>query len=399
MEHRVIGVDETGQLRSITIDVDSSELARERIARQGMSVLRCDPVTQRRFRLLDGLSSPRHRVDVIAFALDLSTLLDAGVTVKESLQALRSRERAQSTRSLIDQLIQHITQGHSLSDSLKRSSGFPDLLIATVAASEQTGDLALGLRRYAKHQEGLRAVRDRVVGASVYPLLLLIVGTIVVVLLLSVVVPRFAALIDINGRDLPLLSRLMMDWGRFVAQNTGKTYAMFAVLTAAAIWLISKLKTASNRRKWLASLPVINQIAREFQHLQMYRTAAILTSRGVPIHTALPYCKELLEPRDQDRLAHALQLIREGTGLSDALTRAGLSDAVASSMLGVAERSGSLSEMLDRTADFYERSLQRKIDIASRLIEPIMMIIFGVLVGGIVIMMYLPIFDLASSIE
>lgn len=399
VEHRVIGVDDVGRLRSITVKAATVELAKERAVDHGISVVQCEPVARVPFRLRDRFGGRRNRVDVIAFSLDLSTLLDAGVTIKESLEALWSRERAYSVKLLIDQLIQRITQGRSFSEALRQSGAFPELLIATVAASERTGDLAVGLKRYARHQESLRSIRDRVVGASVYPLLLLVVGTIVVALLLGVVVPRFADLIDINGRNLPLLSRLMMNWGRFVTQHAGWAYTLFALIAATMTWLILRLKVSADRRRWLASLPVVSQIAREFQHLQMYRTTAILTSRGIPVHLALPYSADLLNPQDQRRLEQALQSIREGVGLSEALSSSGLSDAIAASMLGVAERSGSLSEMLDRTSDFYERSLQRRIEIASRLIEPIMMIIFGLLVGGIVIMMYLPIFDLASSIE
>jgi general secretion pathway protein F len=110
------------------------------------------------------------------------------------------------------------------------------------------------------------------------------------------------------------------------------------------------------------------------------------------------YSMELLSPSDRDRLQSVLVQMREGATISGALSASGLSDVVASSMLNVAERSGALPEMLDRIADFYERSLQRNIDITSRLIEPLLMIVFGVLIGGIVVLMYLPIFDLASSI-
>jgi general secretion pathway protein F len=106
----------------------------------------------------------------------------------------------------------------------------------------------------------------------------------------------------------------------------------------------------------------------------------------------------LLSPTDQQRLQTALADMREGVDISSALSNSGLSDIVATSMLNVAERTGSLPEMLDRIADFYERTLQRNIDIISRLIEPVMMIIFGIVIGGIVVLMYLPIFDLASSI-
>ena len=141
------------------------------------------------------------------------------------------------------------------------------------------------------------------------------------------------------------------------------------------------------------------KVVREFQHLQMYRTTAILTSRGITIHKALLFSMDLLAPADRDRLRAGLLQMHEGVAISAALSSCGLSYIVATSMLAVAERSGALPEMLDRIADFYERSLQRNIDIASRLIEPLLMIIFGFVIGGIVVLMYLPIFDLASSIS
>lgn len=153
------------------------------------------------------------------------------------------------------------------------------------------------------------------------------------------------------------------------------------------------------RKKMLEKIPGVSKVVREFQHLQMYRTTAILTSRGIAIHKALLHSMELLSPTDRLRLRTALDQMREGVAISSALSNSGLSDVVATSMLNVAERTGALSEMLDRIADFYERTLQRNIDIVSRLIEPMLMIIFGILIGGIVILMYLPIFDLASSIS
>lgn len=401
--YRLVVIDAQGRLQSTRIDASTPDEAREIASSRGQNVVQLDasgtsqsPIAG----LWQSLFRPKtNTLDTVAFSQDLATLLDAGVTVKEAIHALSRKEPSPSRRQILAQLDKAVSEGLSFSSAMQRTGAFPDLLLATVAASEQTGDLATGLLRYARHQQSLRAVRDRVVGASVYPLLLLVVGSLVIAMLLGVVVPRFATLIDINGRELPFLSQVLMSWGKFVGQHTSAALVFFALFALAIATPIIKLKNPKTRRRWLERTPGFARLTREFQHLQMYRTTAILTSRGIPIQKALLYSMELLSPSDQERLQKSLEAMREGVDISSALSTAGLSDIVATSMLNVAERTGSLPEMLDRIADFYERSLQRNIDIVSRLIEPVLMIVFGIVIGGIVIMMYLPIFDLASSIS
>lgn len=402
--YHVVAIDMQGRLQSSQVEAMSVEEAHAITNGQGQTVLECNLATSsqatgaRLWKLL-ARSKPAATMDNVAFSQDLATLMDAGVTVKEAIHALSLKELSPSRRQILAQLDQAVSEGLSFSAAMQRTGAFPDLLLATVAASEQTGDLATGLQRYARHQQSLRTVRDRVIGASVYPLLLLVVGSLVIAMLLGVVVPRFAILIDVNGRQLPFLSQLLMSWGRFVGEHASVAVTFFALLALGIAVPLIKLRDPSTRKRWLEKIPGFSRLAREFQHLQMYRTTAILTSRGITIHKALLYSMELLSPSDQPRLRAALDAMREGVDISSALSNSGLSDIVATSMLNVAERTGSLPEMLDRIADFYERSLQRNIDIVSRLIEPVMMIIFGILIGGIVILMYLPIFDLAASIS
>jgi general secretion pathway protein F len=402
--YHVVAIDMQGRLQSSQVEAMSAEEAHAIANGQGQTVLECSLAASshasgaRLWKLL-ARSKPAATMDNVAFSQDLATLMDAGVTVKEAIHALSLKELSPSRRQILAQLDQAVSEGLSFSAAMQRTGAFPDLLLATVAASEQTGDLATGLQRYARHQQSLRTVRDRVIGASVYPLLLLVVGSLVIAMLLGVVVPRFAILIDVNGRQLPFLSQLLMSWGRFVGEHASVAVTFFALLALGIAVPLIKLRDPSTRKRWLEKIPGFSRLAREFQHLQMYRTTAILTSRGITIHKALLYSMELLSPSDQPRLRAALDAMREGVDISSALSNSGLSDIVATSMLNVAERTGSLPEMLDRIADFYERSLQRNIDIVSRLIEPVMMIIFGILIGGIVILMYLPIFDLAASIS
>lgn len=402
--YRVVTIDTRGQLSSAEMTAFNEDEARRKATSQGLTVVECAlSKSNGHAALLPARwlrrSPSTVTLDNVAFAQDLATLLEAGVTVKEAIHALSQKEPSAARRQVLAELDRAVSEGLSFSAAMQRAGGFPELLLATVSASEQTGDLAIGLQRYARHQQSLRTVRDRVIGASVYPMLLLVVGSLIIALLLGVVVPRFAVLIDMEGRQLPLLSQLLMDWGRFVGEHRSAALSFFALFIAGMIFPIIKLRDPNTRKRWLENIPGFSRLAREFQHLQMYRTTAILTSRGITIHKALDYSMELLSPSDQARLQSALAAMREGVDISSALSGSGLSDIVATSMLNVAERTGSLSEMLDRIADFYERSLQRNIDIVSRLIEPAMMIIFGILIGGIVILMYLPIFDLAASIS
>jgi general secretion pathway protein F len=399
----ITAVDARGGLFFRRVQAASEEAARQLVLGEGTTILRCDRVVPSRLQAIGhqfaNLFAKPKSLDTVTFSQDMATLMDAGVTVKEAIHALHRQETSTAKQEVLGQVNTQILQGLSFSEALARTNAFPDLLIATVAASEETGDLATGLSRYAKHQQSLRTVRDRVVGAFVYPLLLLVVGSLVVALLLGVVVPRFSILISSSGKKLPVMSQLLLSWGQFVTNHAWAPFAMLGGMAALLILGYVQFKNPQTRKMLLKKIPGVARVVREFQHLQMYRTTAILTSRGISIHKALVYSLEFLSPDDRRLLKKSLVDMQEGIGVSTALSQTGLADVVASSMLNVAERTGAMSEMLDRIADFYERSLQRNIDIVSKLIEPILMIIFGVVIGGIVVLMYLPIFDLASSIS
>lgn len=399
----ITAVDLRGSLFIRRVVASTEEAARAAVSTEGAKVLRCDPVVPSRGQALKHqftqIFAATKTLDTVTFSQDMATLMDAGVTVKEAIHALHQQEKSTVRQEILGQVNTLITQGLSFSEALTRTRAFPELLVATVAASEETGDLATGLSRYARHQQSLRTVRDRVVGASVYPLLLLVVGSLVVALLMGVVVPRFATLINSSGKKLPLLSQMLMEWGQFVSTHAWAPLTILLGMATLLVYGYAQLKNPRTRKILLKRVPGVARVVREFQHLQMYRTTAILTSRGISIHKALVYSLEFLSPDDQVLLKKSLLDMQEGIGVSAALSQSGLADVVASSMLHVAEKTGSMSEMLDRIADFYERTLQRNIDIVSKLVEPILMIIFGIIIGGIVVLMYLPIFDLASSIS
>jgi general secretion pathway protein F len=158
------------------------------------------------------------------------------------------------------------------------------------------------------------------------------------------------------------------------------------------------LKTGGSAR-WIERVPVIGRTVRRFRHAQLYRTTGMLVQGGIPVTRALQLCRDLLGSEDRARLQQATELVQQGRSLSESLSTAKLGDPVAISMLAVAERTGTLAEILDRIAQFHEADLRRSIELTSRLFEPVLMVVIGLVIGAIVVLMYLPIFDLASSLQ
>lgn len=389
-----------GAVHSLLVSADDAAAARQRASQQGLQVLGCTPrgshVAQRQ-----GLTLvPRHGLDVAAVSQDLASLLGAGLSVIDALRTLAASEAQAARRAILLDVAQGVSDGLPLSAALSRDAGrFPPLLIATVSASEQTGDLATALARYAEHQQRVKALRSKVVGAAVYPTLLLVLGGLVVVFLLGVVVPKFAVLIESARRELPWSSQLLMTWGRFVSAHAAAAGFGALIALAALFGGVRHLLRTGARARWVESIPLVGPSIRLFRHSQLYRTTGMLVKGGIAAPRALQLAANLLGDDDRARLAQAVARIHEGRSLSHALQEARLADPVACSMLAVAERTGAMAEMLERVAAFHESRLQSMVELTSRLFEPLLMILIGLVIGAIVVLMYLPIFDLASSLQ
>jgi len=388
---------DAGQYRNLRVAAADRNQALEQAALDGWQVLGCEPS-----RSQPAAARRRRRTafDVAAFAHELASLLAAGLSVTHALQTLAQSAGAGALGRELTAVGQAIAEGIPLSAALERQGEtFPPLLIATVRASEMTGDLSESLLRYAGHQQRLRALRDKVLGAAIYPLLLLALGALVVLFLLGVVVPKFAALIEVTRHELPWSSRLLMGWGRLVSEHPGGAAVAALGLGIALVTGLRHLVVDGARSRWIESLPVVGRIVREFRHTQLFHTTGMLLHGGIPLPRALAMCGRLLGSADQARVDEVVRMLRQGRSFSDALQTSGLSDALTAGMVAVAERTGALAEILDRVAQFKEARLQRTIEWASRLIEPALMVFIGLVIGSIVVMMYLPIFDLAASLQ
>ncbi|MBB2930203.1 type II secretion system F family protein [Paraburkholderia silvatlantica] len=392
--------DTNGSVQTLRIDSDSSTAATALARSRGLRVVSVRADGGRRRQRANRLGIPGARFNVELFARELAALLDAGVGVVDALRTLGGNERREASAQVYRDLLRQLEEGQSLSAALEHASHiFPLVLVACVKASEQTGGLADSLTRYSRNSATLHELRARVVSAAIYPTVLLFVGAAVVLFLLGFVVPRFASLLEHSGRELPLLSRMLMAWGGMVhAHGSGLSVGVAALAVATGFALRRPFV-----RNWIAdrmlALPGIGQHFRVFRQSQFYRTTAMLVDGGIPAVKAFDLAQGLVGRADQAALASALQRVRNGAKVSDAFQEAGLANAIAYRLLTVAEKTGGLGPVLDRIAAFQEAQVSRTIDLISRLIEPAMMIFIGVVIGGIVVLMYMPIFEIASSIQ
>jgi general secretion pathway protein F len=342
----------------------------------------------------------RAQFDPGLFAQEFGALLDAGLSVTESLQTLGGRENASVRQKLYDPMLRTLQEGQTLSQAMGRlGDAFPTLLVASVKASEYTGDLSTSLSRYATTYKRMRGLREKVVSASLYPALLATVGILVMVFLLGIVVPKFAGLIDVNSPNIPAASKVLMGWGKLMNAHFAEIVTALALLVGAFAFALYK----GAARAWMGSrmskLPVIGAYVQLYQQTQFWQTSAMLVEGGIPSPQAFGMAVNLLGIDDAQRVQAALVQINSGQEMADAFNTAGVVDSVSYRMLKVAQKTGQLGRALSQLASFQNDVLERGIDRLTRLMEPVLMIVIGLAVGGIVVLMYLPIFDLASSIQ
>jgi general secretion pathway protein F len=336
----------------------------------------------------------------VLFSQELLVLLDAGLPLVEAIDTLSAKERRGDFRTLLARIVGVLREGRPFSSALEQfPTAFPTLYVATVRAAERTSDLPHALGRYVAYETQVEMLRKRVVAASIYPLLLIGMGGLVSLFLLFYVVPRFARIYEDRATELPFVSRVLMSWGQLVEGHGLIALLVLAAAAAAAVYAFKStaLRAAIGDALW--RLPGLGEHMKVYQLSRFYRTIGMLLKGGMPLVATLKIGAELLHPVLRVRLAAAGRSISEGRSVSESLDANGLTTPVALRMLAVGEQSGSMGEMMDRIATFHDEEISRWVDWFTRLFEPILMAVIGLVIGGIVILMYMPIFELAGSLQ
>lgn len=334
------------------------------------------------------------------FSQELLALLDAGLNLVEAIETLAEKEIRVEVKRSLDTLIIALHEGQTFSSALAmQPENFPTLYVATIKASEKTGDLSEALGRYVRYEQQLGTLKKKIMSASIYPILLMAVGGLVIIFLLGFVVPKFSRIYEDNATNLPWLSQVLLAWGVFLENN-----AKAMLFTVAAFTLMmSYVLSLSTFRKWLMQLlwriPALGERLRIFQLARFYRTLGMLLNGGTPVIAAMASVAGMLDVALQNKLNVATLAIQEGQTISVAMEQAGLTTPVALRMLRVGERGGSIGNMMERIAEFYDEELSRWIDWFTKLFEPILMLLIGLVIGVVVLLLYMPIFELAGNIQ
>lgn len=394
MDYDVKVMDAGGSVESVMFRALDAADAHRQAKAQGYVILHLRP---RRRVLRSSLTS--NRFPLTLFSQELLALLKAGLALVEAIEALAENEHG-TAKSVLTQMICFLYEGQTLSQAMERlPSVFPPLYIALVRASERTGDLPEVLIRYINYHAQVDLVRKKIINASLYPVLLMLVGSLVTAFLLGYVVPRFSLIYADMGEDLPLLSRWLMYWGQLL-------HAHAAEVASAALALLVLVAYGLSRptlRQWLEHqlwhVPAVGARMRAYQLARFYRTLSMLLRGGIPVVRALEMAAGLLPMVLRTQLEHAAQHVREGWPLSRAIAAHDLATPIALRLIRVGEQSGQLGDMLEQVAQFHDEKLARWVEGFIKLFEPILMAFMGLMIGAIVVLMYMPIFELASGLQ
>jgi general secretion pathway protein F len=340
------------------------------------------------------------RFPLTLFSQELFVLLSAGLPLVEAIATLAERERRSEFRALLERVVAILRQGNTLSSAMQQfPRAFPPLYVATVQASERTSDLAPALQRYVGYQNQLEAIRKRLVNAAIYPALLLGAGGLVSLFLLFYVVPRFSRIYEERNVDLPVFSKMLFAWGQMVGSHGALVMGAIVALAIAALYALRSASMKARIGNALWKLPAIGERLKLYQLARFYRTIGMLLRGGTPLLTALHMSAELLHPLLRERLASASRSVSEGRPVSESMEANGLTTTIALRMLAVGEKGGNMGEMMERIAEFHDEEISRWVDWFTRLFEPLLMAAIGLVIGAIVVLMYMPIFELAGSLQ
>ncbi len=392
------GIGRNGQSTGGTITADSADAVSQQLRRKRIRVTKVQPVKSG-FSLFKKKSKVSHQA-VSVFTRQFSVMIDAGLPLVQCLDILSKQADDEGFGRILDQVRGEMEGGANLADALRQHPQvFTDLYCNMVAAGEAGGILDIILRRLATYIEKAVKLKSAVKAASMYPIVIVSVAVLVVLVILWKVIPTFAALFSGLGAQLPLPTRIVIMASNFIA-------AYFPFVVAGIMGTIYSLKqyykTDSGELlidSLILKTPVIGMIMRRIAVARFCRTLSTLVSSGVPILESLTITANTAGNRIvKDAVLTTRDSIEQGKSLAEPLESSGAFPPMVTQMIAVGEETGALGTMLSKIADFYEEEVDTAVEGLMSLLEPVMIVFLGLVIGGIVVSMYLPMFDLINKI-
>jgi type IV pilus assembly protein PilC len=393
------GTTRSGEKRKGVMEADSATVVEERLRSDGLNVgkVRREGGLNMDITIGTGVGAK----DLQIFTRQLATMIDAGLPLVQCLDILANQTENKAFQKILTAVKNHVEQGATFSDALKKHPKvFDELYCNLVAAGEVGGILDTILNRLATYIEKAVKLRNQVKSAMYYPIGILVVAIGVIAVMLVKVIPTFEAMYrDMGNAQLPGPTRFVIGISNSFIE---KGHIFAGALFALVFGVIAARRTEAGREafdRMLLRMPVIGPVLRKIVVARFTRTLGTLLSSGVPILDALDICAKTAGNRVvQQGILRARAKIAEGHDMAGPLAESRVFPTMVVQMIGVGEQTGAMDQMLQKIADFYEEEVDTAVAGLTSLIEPIMMAFLGVVVGGLIVAMYLPIFKLAGNI-
>lgn len=337
--------------------------------------------------------------DVSIFCRQFYTMLDAGVSIDSALKILSKQLPNKRMKEAIAQVEEEVSKGETLSEAMgKHLKVFPPLLVSMIEVGEASGDLDTVMERMSLQYERENKINNKVKSAMIYPIILGIVAVVVVIFLLTFVMPTYVSMFSDNGVDLPLSTRLLMGMSDFLQANLIYLLGVIAIVV-----VILRMYTKTDGGQYVMShlklkIPILNTLNHKIIVSRFTRTMSALMASGIPMMKSLDLVADVIQNKvAQDALVRVGERVSKGYGLADPIQEEKIFPEMLASMIKIGEETGALDDILAKTADFYEEELEHQIQTTTAMVEPLMILTMGVVIGFIVVSIMTPMFEMYNN--
>ena len=338
--------------------------------------------------------------DLTIFCRQMNTMLDAGISITNCLSMLSTQVTNKKLRAIITEIEDDVKRGEMLSHSMaKYPDAFPKLLVSMVESGEASGNLDEMMLRMAIHFEKESKINSKVKSAMIYPIVLAVIATVAVAIIMMFVMPTFQQMFEDSNTPLPGITNFLISLSTFMRRNIIYIVLVITVIVV----VITRFKKSTKGYEFFSKLylkmPIIGNLTQKTVTSRFTRTMSTLLSSGISMMDAIPIVKSILNNKvAEDAMDIIKDKVMKGDGLSSPIRESKVFPEMLASMIRVGEEAGSLDEMLNKTADYYDEEVDVAISNATSMIEPIMIVIMGVVIGTMVIGIMLPMFDMYNAV-
>jgi len=396
-----VGKNRNNDVQKGEIDLPNEDAVRNHLSKLRITPTKIKVKPKDLFENVAFLQPPVREKDIIIFCRQFSTMIDAGLPIIQCLDILQAQQENKTFKIMLKTIKESVEGGQTLAEALRKyPKHFDDLFVNMVAAGEAGGILDTILRRLSAYMEKAAKLKAQVKGAMTYPIITIIVAVVVVAVILVFVIPVFEEMFAGLGGDLPVPTKIVVTMSEFV-----KTKILYIIIGLVIFGFAFRKYYNTNKGRIAIDtlslkLPVMGLLLRKVAVAKFTRTMGTMLSSGVAILEALDIVAKTAGNKSiEGAIYNVRSAIAEGQTMADPLSATGVFPAMVCQMIAVGESTGALDAMLGKIADFYDDEVDQAVENLTAMIEPFMMVFLGIVVGGLVVAMYLPIFKMAGAIS